>query len=721
MNVTSVSFAVYRIESEYGVRLFCFTGTRSFRFYEEDIPTSPCVDELLPEEADYSIQDGCVVFSHAGLDVLIYEDFSIKAYQGERLVLDASLYIEGINTQDLSLALKEGHIHSDHEFGGGGLSIVNDRPIYGLGERTGPLDKRGYDYINWNTDDPSAHVDTFKSLYQSIPFAIMFDGDDSVGVFLDNTYKSHFDCNKSDENALRISYAKGAGDYHFFVGSLSDVVREFTHVTGRNPLCPYWALGAQQSRWSYPSASAVDEVIEGYLQNDLPLSVVYLDIDYMDAYKDFTIDERKFPNIVSWLAEKKRQGIHVVPIIDAGVKAESGYFLYDEGMEDRYFSTLDGYVYHNEVWPGDSVFPAFCNEDVRHWWASHVASFLNLGFDGLWNDMNEPASFKGPLPLDVDMGGQPHEKAHNAYGHYMVMAGAEGFALVGKRLFQLTRAGYAGTCRYSSSWAGDNQSIYEHLRLSLPQMMNMSLSGQAYIGVDIGGFGGDATPELLVKWAYASLLNPLYRNHSSLGTKDQEPYRLKGVYLEGYRKALKFRYMLRPTLYTELYLAETQGNVPLRPLVLNYPSDLRVVNENTEMMLGEDLLLIPSLFPGERKRNGYFPDHFIHVDERETYYPGDHVVDVDYLRVPVYFRKDGLVVLEENDTTLRLLWGGNNNARTLLFEDDGEGLGYKEGIYNLYWISMSEEGLKIEYVHHGMDSRYKKVFCGDHEFAFAVK
>ena len=691
-----------------------FLSPTCFRLYDESAPKSFCVD--LPDSFEPLPGDALKDATHGSLQVQFENEGLLIRYHGKK-VLHASPFSEEANSFDSSVAQKEGHAHDGSDFGAGGMSIRSTRPVYGLGERSGPLEKRGYDYIDWNTDDPSAHVDTFKSLYQSIPFFILFDGDDSVGVFLDNTAKVHFDFNKASPEEVRISYAQGKADYYFFFGSLKDIIAEFTALTGRNPLCPYWALGAQQSRWSYPSAQAADEVIRKYHENDLPLSVVYLDIDYMDAYKDFTVDERKFPGIRNWLRQKKEQGIVVVPIIDAGVKAEPGYFLYDEGIENGYFSTLNGEVYHNEVWPGDSVFPAFLDENVRKWWGKHVASFLGLGFGGIWNDMNEPASFKGPLPLEVEMGGLTHDMAHNVYGHNMVKAGALGFEMAGKRLYQLTRAGYAGTCRYSGTWAGDNQSIWDHLRLSLPQLMNMSLSGQAYIGVDIGGFGGDTTPELAAKWAIASLLNPLYRNHSALGTKDQEPYILNGEYLETYHKALKLRYQLRPAIYTELYLAETKGTPVLRPLIYNYPTQERLINENTEIMMGEHLLLIPSLFPGEIRRNGYFPEGFRQIESNQLFKEGDAILDVSLPNIPLFYSNNGIVPFEDNESTLRLLCGDGPAPKGLLYEDEGDGLGYRQGKYNLYEFKLEQGRLRISYLHHGLESRYQNfvVVYPDHE------
>ena len=617
---------IYRIDSLQGQWNLCFFSPNALRFYQERRRPSPCVTNV-PQgrEAVYRREGEIATFEFENSVVNISEQGRLTVAIGGNRVLDMRFNEHGIiDGRDAR-----------------GFSITNeDRPVYGLGERTGPLDKRGYDYINWNTDDPAAHVDTFKSLYQSIPFFMFFDPKWTAGVFLDNASKVHFDINKTDPSSVRVDYEDDACDLYFFFGTMPEVIANYTALTGRNPCPPKWALGPQQSRWSYPTKETVEAVIEGYRKADLPLSVVYLDIDYMDSYKDFTVDESKFPDIRNWLAELKEQGIHVVPILDAGVKAEQGYPIYDEGIANGYFSTLDGEVYHNEVWPGDSVFPAFLDPRVREWWSEKVNDFLELGFDGIWNDMNEPASFKGPLPLDVEMGAEtPHSLAHNVYGHYMCMAGAEGFRKAGKPLFQLTRAGFAGTCKYSNTWCGDNQSIYEHMRLMLPQLMNMSLSGQSYIGVDIGGFGGDATPELVARWAIAAILNPLFRNHSALGTKAQEPYLLEGEYLEAYRHVLQVRERLIPYMYELLQAAEKDGVCVLRPLVYNYPNDKRVLNENTQIMLGNKYMLAPALFPGQERRSCYFPEDFVDFESGELYEKGDHVIDVSLRRIPLFVRK----------------------------------------------------------------------------------
>ncbi len=717
MDIKQINDGLYSFFASGEQRHFAFLSQTALRIHSASSPKSYCADPFTPEKGGQVLDQGeQACFAYGNLSVYVDEVGDIKALLGKKTVLVLRPLTEYHQEVTFEMLLKEGHRSGGNEGYHGGFEIQNDRPVYGNGERTGPLDKRGYSYINWNTDDPAAHVDTFPSLYQSMPFFLLFSPEETVGVFIDNPSKMRFDFNKSDPHAVKVEYEEPYLDLYVFVGSLPHVIAEFTKLTGRNPLTPYWALGAQQSRWSYASAEAVDRVIEGYQKAEIPLSVVYLDIDYMDHYKDFSVNRETFPRVGEWIKQKNEQGVRIVPIIDAGVKAEPGYDIYDEGMANGYFCTQYGNVYHNEVWPGDSVFPAFLAPAVQQWWADHIASFLGLGFDGIWNDMNEPASFRDPLPLDVEMGeGVPHRIAHNVYGHSMVKAGALGFEKAKKRLFQLTRAGYAGTCRYSSSWAGDNQSIYEHLRLSFPQMMNMSLSGQAYIGVDVGGFGGDTTEELLVRWAIAAIFFPLYRNHSSLGTKDQEPYHLQGKALENYRKAVLTRYELLPTLYDQLYFAESEGSVPLRPLIYNYPFDARVINENTEIMLGEDLLLAPALFPGQEVRSCYFPEPFYDYFSGQRYEAGDQLISVSMDHIPLFIRERGLVALApkgndkaEPSSTLRLRYGPKAGKR-LHYEDEGDGLGYREGRYNLFELEVEQGRVNVKYLHHGMKTRYQSI------------
>ena len=163
------------------------------------------------------------------------------------------------------------------------------------------------------------------------------------------------------------------------------------------------------------------------------------------------------------------------------------------------------------------------NSNVRKWWANNQKIMIDAGVAGIWNDMNEPASFNGPLPDDIifDNDGTivTHKEIHNVYGHMMDKATYDGIKeFTGKRPFVVTRACYAGTQKYATVWTGDNQSTWEHLRMSLPMLMNLGLSGMAFCGTDVGGFGHDCTAELLSRWVQVGAFTPLFRNHSTIGS-----------------------------------------------------------------------------------------------------------------------------------------------------------------------------------------------------------
>lgn len=652
-------------------------------------------------------------FIHLSRSLYIDDEGMFEFKKGHFVVMKATLLSMAKISEN---SFDEGHEGEREAFAGtDGLVFESKGPIYGLGDKTGPLDKTGYSYINWNTDDPSAQVDTFKSLYKSIPFFVLFGYPSSLGVYLDNTGRTYFDFAKKDRKKVISSFQEGYFDFYFFSGSFVHVSESFSTFVGTPPLPPRWSLGYQQSRWSYGSKDEVERVIENYRKIDVPVSAVHLDIAYMVLFEDFTIDEKRFPDFSRWSDDLLSRGVHLVTIIDAGVKALPGYFLYDEGLKNKYFSTLKGRVYHNEVWPGDSVFPSFIDEKTQQWWAHHVSLFLTKGVSGIWNDMNEPASFKGPLPLDVDMGGLPHSLAHNIYGDRMAQATAKGFLDLKRRPFIITRAAYATTAHYSTMWTGDNQSIWDHLRLTIPQMCGLSISGVQMIGNDIGGFSGDTTKELLIRWIQLGTFSPLMRNHSAYGTRMQEGYAFDEETSRLYSKAVHLRYELIPYFYDLLHEAETKGTPLYRPLIMNFPSNERLWNENTEFMIGDALLVAPSLYPGERSRSVYFPSEFFDFRHGKRFEKGDHLISVELNEIPLFVKKGTIVPLAEKHTSspefgsvLRLLVT-RGNSEYVHFEDAGDGLAYKNGEFNL--IRLEKKGPKffVSYLHHGMKSHYQKI------------
>ena len=281
--------------------------------------------------------------------------------------------------------------------------LDGDECFYGLGDKTGFLNKRGYEYMNWNTDDPDPHVDSFRALYKSIPFFITLKKDTVFGLFFDNTFRTYFDMGKESDDYYWFGGDQGNLDYYFIGGdSMKDVVKGYAYLTGTAPLPQMWMLGYHQSRWGYQCEADIRKIAESMREHHLPCDVIHMDIDYMEKYKVFTVDETRFPDMKKLTEDLSDIGIRLVTIMDPGVKVEKGYEVYDTGVEKGYFALdEDGQIYENAVWPGDAVYPDFGKDEVRDWWGENHRMLMESGISGIWNDMNEPASFKGELPENV--------------------------------------------------------------------------------------------------------------------------------------------------------------------------------------------------------------------------------------------------------------------------------------------------------------------------------
>lgn len=585
----------------------------------------------------------------------------------------------------------------------------------GFGEKVGPLDKRGMRLTFWNTDVMPHHPDT-DPLYVSIPFCVGLREGVAWGFFLDESWRSEVDVALADADFVQWESWGPELDCYLLAGPHpADVVRRYTALTGRAPLPPLWSLGAQQSRWGYESAEDVRGVIRGYRSRGLPLDCVYLDIDYMDAYKVWTWDTTRFPDPKALVREAAAEGVKLVPIVDPAVKLEPGYRVYDEAKAGHYLVRYDrGDVLVGEVWPRPAVFPDFTREEVRRWWGGWHREFLDVGLAGFWNDMNEPSCFSvepvagafgaqggrtpgvgtvegKTLPYEARHGDRRHLEVHNVYGLCMTRGAYEGLRELApeRRPFLLTRAGFAGIQRYAAVWTGDNSSHWTHLETSVAMLLGLGLSGVAFTGVDIPGFLGRPSGELLVRWMQTGTFYPLMRNHAARGDAPQEPWRFGEPYLSLARAALERRYRLLPTLYTLMHEASETGLPVLRPLVMHAPEDAEAVKAFDEFLFGPDLLVAPVFRPGHGKRLAWLPpgawlewpnlERPGAVREGGQYVIADGPLDT----MPLWLRAGGAVALTKpalHTTTARwsyLEWHVHAAAevRGRLYEDAGEGYG----------------------------------------------
>lgn len=538
--------------------------------------------------------------------------------------------------------------------------------IYGLGEANRGINKRGYVYISNCADDPD-HAEDKVSLYGAHNF-IIISGKKNVGMFFDYPAALKFDIGYTKQNLLEVSCERA--DLYLYVitgDSAYEVTKQFRKMIGKSYIPPKFAFGFGQSRWGYKTAEDIETVVNGYRQNQIPIDMVYLDIDYMQDYKDFTVNPERFPNFPEFVKKMQRENIHLIPIIDAGVKIEEGYDIYEEGVEKGYFCKReDGSDFVAAVWPGWTHFPDVLNADAREWFGSKYERLISQGIDGFWNDMNEPAIFyteegvagvnkaiseyakqleenAGPdklsgedllntanaLPGEVkdrlgnlqnsaedykrfyhNVNGKMvrHDLVHNLYGFNMTRAAGEAFQKIApdRRVLMFSRSSYIGMHRYGGVWTGDNKSWWSHILLNLKMMPALNMCGFLYTGADLGGFGANTTRDLLLRWLALGVFTPLMRNHAALGTREQECYQFEKI--EDFRHVIGVRYRLIPYLYSEYMKAAVNDDMYFRPLGFEYPDDKIAVQTEDQLLLGNEIMIAPVYTQNVSGRYVYLPE-----------------------------------------------------------------------------------------------------------------
>ncbi|WP_232469154.1 TIM-barrel domain-containing protein [Croceicoccus marinus] len=483
---------------------------------------------------------------------------------------------------------------------------------FGMGDKTGGMDRRGKSFVNWNTD-AFGFSSADDPIYKSIPFFIGVGGaGGSYGIFLDNTWRTWFDFGHKEEGVLSFGGPDGPIDYYIINGpSTAEVVRRYTDLTGKAPLTPQWALGYQQSRYSYMSAEEVRDVAARLRAERIPTDVMWLDIDFQDRNRPFTVNTKTFPDLPGLIEDLGDDGMKVITITDLHIAAapNEGYTPYETGTAgDHWVKRADGQTYVAPVWPGPSVFPDFTQESTRDWWGALFEEQLDWGVAGAWNDMNEPAIFETPtktMPLDNvhriasdDFAPRTATQLemHNVYGMENTRATYDGLRTLrpDERAYVMTRASYAGGQRYSVTWTGDNTASWDHLKLSIQQIINLGLSGFSYSGADVSGFGGGPSADLLTRWFQIGAFYPVFRNHSAKDTPRVEPWVDGPEHLAIRRRFIEERYRLMPYLYGLAELNARTGDPILRPVFYDYPGALNAAcDQSWTFTVGGAMLVAP--------------------------------------------------------------------------------------------------------------------------------
>jgi len=595
---------------------------------------------------------------------------------------------------------------------------IKTETFYGLGDKSCSLELRGQKLNNWNTDAFAYGAET-DPLYKTIPFYYGLKQGIGYGIFHDNTFRSHFDFDQQSNGEVTYLAEGGEINYYFIHGpALTSVAEQYAKLTGVPELPPMWALGFHQCRWSYYPEDRFIKVAKEFRKRKIPCDSIYLDIDYMDGFRCFTVNEKFFPNLKEAIKKIKKKGFDTVVMIDPGIKAEEGFFVFDEGLEKGFFCRRsDGNLMVGPVWPKSCVFPDFTAKKVRKWFGKLYKELYNeIGVSGFWNDMNEPAvfnvkscTFPDEVLHDYEGQGGNHRKAHNIYGMQMTRATQEGLKKLNKkkRPFVLTRATYSGGQRFSSVWTGDNIATWEQLQLSNTQVQRLSVSGFSFAGSDIGGFVDQPTPELITRWLQLAVFHPFYRIHSignredgSAGVDeaqeainrtdrmDQEPWSFGKKAEDLNRKAIEFRYQLLPYIYTTFEQHITHGTPMTRSMIFEDQTVRKFKSEERDFMFGKDLLVSPVIRANGKTQTINLPEgnwYNLHTYS-STSRRRKIIVSLTEDSIPVFARAGSVIpfhpVRQHTKETAKeitfKIFTHPETKTAYYYEDKGEGYKYKK-------------------------------------------
>ena len=684
--------------------------------FENDI-----VKVFIGDKYEESISTNGVVGDLGKGEFIVEEDSNFLVIKGKKV-----LTFVDKNTTEISFRDLEGNIINEDfqpsfkdEKGNVYISKVNDcLAYYGLGEKGGDLNKKGCYTENFNTDDPETDDDSV-TYYKTIPFYVALKEEATYGIFFDNSFRSYFDMGKEMGDRIFFGAIGGQIQYYFIPGeNIKEVVKNYTALTGRMEMPPLWSLGYQQCRFSYFSQEEVRELVKTFEEKDIPLDVVYLDIDYMDGFRVMTFKTPNFDDAAGLISDLKEKGIRTITIIDPGVKVDEEYPVFKRGKEGNHFTKkLDGEMFIGAV---DSAFPDFSNKDCREWWKSELKKFISEhGMDGIWNDMNEPCVFNNDHKTmletclhNSDNGVIEHKEFHNRYGFEMSRCSKEAQEELhpNERGFSMTRATYAGGQRYSSVWTGDNMSLWSQMRMSISMNANLGISGFSFVGNDVSGFGLDSSEELFIRWMEMGPFIPIFRNHSNMYTRRQEPWAFGPRAEKIAKKSIELRYELIPYIYDLYYISHKEGLPIFRPMIMEYEKDMNLLNMREQFMLGENMIVAPVLYEGERSKTVYLPK-----GSWFNYFTMEKLQGGKWYKLPceldeiLVFVKEGAIIPTYNKKFRNVKERPNNillkvfgeNAKGFHYNDDGHTMEYLEGKYTYMDIKVVDGKEELKLINNG--------------------
>uniref|UniRef100_A0A1A8FYD1 P-type domain-containing protein n=1 Tax=Nothobranchius korthausae TaxID=1143690 RepID=A0A1A8FYD1_9TELE len=625
--------------------------------------------------------------------------------------------------------------------------------IYGLGEHRSTFlhDVRWNTLTMWARDVPPMEQ---TNLYGVHPFYLAMEaGGTAHGFFLLNS--NAMDVVLQPAPALTWRTIGGILDFYVFLGpDPGSVVEQYVDVIGRPAMPIYWALGYHLCRWGYNSSDSTWEVVKSLRNYGIPHDTQWNDIDYMDQFKDFTFDPTNFDSLPDLVRDLHAHNQTYVIMLDPAISStqpKGSYWPFDEGLKRGVFmKDAEGKPLIGKVWPGQTAFPDFSDEVTHEWWFDNLLKFHEkVPFDGLWIDMNEPSNF-----VDGSMNGCPtnslenppytpgvlggflrsktvcasvqqkqstHYNLHSLYGLMEAKASASALKrILSKRPFVISRSSFPSQGLYSGHWLGDNRSQWKDLYTSITGILTFNLFGIPLVGADICGFSEEPQEELCVRWTQLGAFYPFTRNHNTIGMKPQDPTAFSPLAREAMKQALLLRYSLFPFLYTLFHHAHLHGHTVARPLMFEFPGDVKTYGIDKQFLWGRSLLVTPVLEPGVDFVGGYFPPGLWF-----DYFTGDSVrskgeelrLDAPLDKINLHLREGSITPTQAPNLTLWISSGqplhlvsalsDDGSATGDLFWDDGESLDtYETNQYTYIVFSVSQKTMTSQVLHSSQEASF---------------
>jgi alpha-D-xyloside xylohydrolase len=471
--------------------------------------------------------------------------------------------------------------------------------VYGLGERFAPsLDLVGQTVELWQRD---ALGTTTPRAYKNVPFLVTTGG---WGVFFNHSSAGTAWVGSLSSCDIQLAFDEDFLDYYIFTGSISEILGQYTALTGRGDVPPDWTFGYWQSKISYKAADETLDIAERLRAQRLPCDVIHLDTFWFerDWYCNLEFAKDRFPDPAAYLAEMKRRGFKIclwqLPYVPEG----NAY--YDELKSvDGFVKRPDGSIYNVGIcftpgFKGTVGIIDFTNPAATRIYQERLRRLFQLGVMVIKTDFGEDAPADG-----VWHDGTPAHRMHNLYPLLYNLAASEVTKEVtgGGQVWH--RSGWAGSQRHPVPWGGDNSPNWHNLAPQMRGGLSLGLSGFTFWSQDIGGFLGDTNDHLLLRWMQAGLFLSHSRVHGG-GIRELDRFAPETIRIA--REFLELRYRLLPYILAHSQLAAAAGLPLARPLVLDFQEDRNGWSVDDQWLFGRDLLVAPIMDAGLR-RSVYLP------------------------------------------------------------------------------------------------------------------